>query len=235
MNQHVRYWSVVPAAGVGRRMESELPKQYLPLHGRSLIEHALLRLLEHPLIERVVVALADSDPWWETLEVAASSSVIRTPGGAERAESVLNGLRALAGLAAPEDWVLVHDAARPCLQREDLDRLISTLADHPVGGLLGVPLHDTVKRAERTGTVIETLPREQLWRAFTPQMFRYGQLLQALQEGWRKRRVITDEASAMEQAGHRPLLVEGRSDNIKVTRREDLALAAFYLDQIGGP
>ena len=232
MSQQARYWCVVPAAGVGRRMQSELPKQYLPLHGRSLIEHALLSLLEHPLIERVVVAIADSDPWWETLAIAASPAVTRTAGGAERAESVLNGLHALAGVAAPGDWVLVHDAARPCLQQEDLQRLISALSEHPVGGLLGVPVHDTVKRAGQDGSVLETLPREQLWRAFTPQMFRYGPLLEALQEGCAAGRVITDEASAMEQAGHQPLLVEGRSDNIKVTRREDLALAAFYLEQL---
>jgi len=234
VSQHARYWCVVPAAGVGRRMQSELPKQYLPLRGRALIEHALLGLLEHPLIERVVVALADSDPWWETLAIAASPAILRTSGGAERADSVRNGLLALAGLAAPGDWVLVHDAARPCLQRTDLDRLISALADHPVGGLLGIPVHDTVKRAESDGAVLETLPREQLWRAFTPQMFRYGPLLEALEEASRKGLAITDEASAMEQAGHRPLLVEGRSDNIKVTCREDLALAAFYLEQQGG-
>ena len=231
MNQQVRYWSVVPAAGVGRRMGGDLPKQYLPLRGRPLIEHALLRLLEQPRIERVVVALAESDPWWDALDIASHPSIIRVGGGSERADSVLNGLLALAELAAPDDWVLVHDAARPCLHREDLKRLINGLQQHPVGGLLGVPLHDTVKRATADGEVLETLPREQLWRAFTPQMFRYARLRSALERARQKGLAVTDEASAMEQAGLRPLLVEGRADNIKITRPEDLVLAGFYLEQ----
>ena len=235
MNQQMRYWSVVPAAGVGRRLGGDRPKQYLPLRGRPLIEHALLRLLEQPRIERIVVVLAESDPWWRALEIASHPSIIRVAGGRERADSVLNGLLALADLAAPEDWVLVHDAARPCLHHEDLKHLIDGLRQHPVGGLLGVPLHDTVKRTDPDGEVLETLPREQLWRAFTPQMFRYAPLRSALEQARQKGFTVTDEASAMEQAGLQPLLVAGRSDNIKVTRLEDLALAGFYLDRQAAP
>lgn len=227
------YWAVVPAAGVGRRMGGERPKQYLPLGGRMVIEHTLGRLLGHPLIQVVYVALSADDAWWVDCAYARHPEVRRVAGGGERCHSVLNALDALSAVASPHDWVLVHDAARPCLRVSDIERLIGELEGHPVGGLLAVPLHDTVKRAQG-GAVVETLPREALWRAYTPQMFRLGELREALSTALERGWLVTDEASALELAGRAPRLVEGHGDNIKITRPEDLALAEFYLRRQGG-
>lgn len=227
-----RLWAVVPAAGIGQRMSSELPKQYLTLHGRTIIELSLAPILAHPRIERVVVALASDDRWWPDTALAGHAKVIRVDGGAERAASVMNGLAKLSEGASDNDWVLVHDAARPCLRAGDLSKLIDELAGDPVGGLLAVPVHDTVKRADDDGLVAETLPREQLWRAYTPQMFRFGLLRQSLAAALATGRAVTDDASAMEQAGWSPRLIAGHADNIKVTTPEDLPLAAFTLEQI---
>jgi len=231
MSDLPRCWALVPAAGVGRRMGSKIPKQYLQLAGRPVLEHTLERLLGHPLIEGVVVALSADDAWWPSLGFAADSRVLRVDGGAERCHSVLNGLAALQRIAPPESWVLVHDAARPCLRAGDIDRLVGELHRHPVGGILAAPLHDTVKQADDAGDIARTLPRERLWRAFTPQMFRLDGLKSALESALEKGLLVTDEASAMELAGHAPRLVEGHADNIKITRPEDLALAEFHLRQ----
>lgn len=231
MSSEPRYWAVVPAAGIGTRMGSDLPKQYLLLNDRPVIEHTLRTLLGHPKIVKVIVAIADSDQCWANTSVSRQSGVQRVAGGAERADSVLNGLLSLQGDAAADDWVLVHDAARPCLHGADLDHLIETLRNHAVGGLLGYPLSDTIKHVNDQALVLETLPREQLWRAFTPQMFRYGALRTALEYARSGAFQVTDEASAMELYGLLPQLVKGRSDNIKITRPEDLELARFYLSQ----
>jgi len=224
-----RYWAVVPAAGVGRRMGGEVPKQYLELLGRRVIDHSLHRLLAHPLIEAAYVALSPDDVYWPSCEHAADSRVVRVPGGAERCHSVVNALNALRKVAAEEDWVLVHDAARPCLTAGDLEHLVSTLKDHPVGGLLGVPVHDTLKRVFPGGEVSGTVPRRDLWQAYTPQMFRLGLLTRSLEQALEKGELVTDDASAVELAGHRPLMVEGHAGNIKITRPADLSLAAFHL------
>lgn len=229
-----RYWAVVPAAGVGRRMGGALPKQYLTLGDRPVIDHTLRTLVEHPAIERVIVPLSPSDNWWNGCAYANHPRVQRVAGGQERADSVLNGLQVLENEAHGDDWVLVHDAARPCLRRSDLDKLMQTLADHPLGGLLAVPVSDTIKRADATGTVLETVPRDRLWRAFTPQMFRFAGLRRALEQARAAGQLVTDEASAMELAGQSPRLVEGCADNIKITRPEDLVLAGFYLERQGG-
>ncbi len=226
-----RCWAVVPAAGVGRRMGAPIPKQYLRLGARLVIDHSLARLLEHPRIEAVTVSLGGEDSWWSDTAYVDHPGVIRAPGGAERCHSVLNGLAALHERAAADDWVLVHDAARPCLRRSDIDRLLERLTGHPVGGLLGVPVRDTMKRTDATGLIERTVTRDNLWHAYTPQMFRFAMLRDALEEALRRKLLVTDEASAMELAGHRPLMVEGHGDNIKITRPEDLALAAFYLAQ----
>jgi 2-C-methyl-D-erythritol 4-phosphate cytidylyltransferase len=220
---------VVPAAGVGRRMGVAIPKQYLELHGRPVIEHTLERLIEHADIAGVCVAIEENDGQWQNCGYATHPKIVRAPGGVERCHSVLNALALLRHRADAGDWVLVHDAARPCLRREDLDALINTLREHPVGGLLGVPVRDTMKRSDEQGAVVETVAREQLWHAFTPQMFRLGMLQQALQGALDKGLEVTDEAAAMELAGYRPLMIQGHADNIKITRPEDLALAAFYL------
>lgn len=232
MSPVAAFWALVPAAGVGVRMGSERPKQYLDLCGRPLIEHSLAPLLEHPGLRGLVVSLASSDGWWASTGLGRHPLVAVTNGGAERCQSVLNGLDWLHQRAGPDAWVLVHDAARPCLRRADLDRLLETLAAHPVGGLLGVPVRDTIKQVDPDRTVLTTLVRDGLWQAYTPQMFRLGLLRQALGAALARGILVTDEAQAMELAGFRPQFVEGRADNLKVTRPEDLPLAAFYLHQI---
>ncbi len=224
-----RCWAVVPAAGIGRRMGGAVPKQYLDLLGRRVIDHSLHRLLAHPGIEAAYVALSPDDAYWPGCEHAADSRVVRVSGGVERCHSVLNALFALKRVADEADWVLVHDAARPCLTADDLERLIATLMDHPVGGLLGVPVHDTLKRVTSGGLVEETVPRRDLWQAYTPQMFRLGLLTRCLEQALDNGGLVTDDASAVELAGHRPLMVEGHAGNIKITRPSDLALAAFHL------
>ena len=222
------YWVIIPAAGVGSRMRADRPKQYLPLAGRTVLEHTLTIFLDHPAIDGVMLALAGDDPWWPTLQLQHPRLQL-CEGGAERCDTVLNALDALNGQASAEDWVLVHDAARPCLRREDLDRLMATLQGHPCGGLLGVPIADTIKRTNPQHEVEATVPREQMWRALTPQMFRYTALREALQQALAKGLHVTDDASAMELAGQRPLMVEGDGGNIKITRPEDLSLAEHYL------
>ncbi len=224
-----RLWAVVPAAGVGRRMGGEVPKQYLELQGRRVIDHTLQRLLEHPLIEAAYVALSPHDGYWPQCDFAVDPRVVRVDGGEERCHSVLNALRSLQSVAEPDDWVLVHDAARPCLGAADLDRLITTLEGHPVGGLLGVPVQDTLKRVTPDGEVETTVSRSDLWQAYTPQMFRLGLLADALAQALQQGELVTDDASALELAGYSPLMVEGHAGNIKITRPADLALAAFYL------
>ena len=229
MHYTPNHWAIIPAAGVGKRMGADIPKQYLELDGRPVIDHTVERILLHPRIDGVYVALGKDDGWWEDTEFAGHPDLVRVEGGAERCHSVLNALVALAGRAAPHDWVLVHDAARPWVRRRDIARLIDTLADHPVGGLLGMPVRDTMKRTDDTGLVEQTVERENLWHAFTPQMFRLGALHDALERALAAGVVVTDEASAMEWAGQRPLMVEGSPDNLKITRPEDLDLAAYYL------
>lgn len=224
-----RFWVVIPAAGVGKRMGADRPKQYLPLLGKSVIEQTIACFLDHPHIVGIVVSVSHDDGYWPVLPVSRSPRIVRAEGGAERCHSVLNGLEALAPQAAAEDWVLVHDAARPCLARSDLNKLIADLADDEVGGILAVPVRDTMKRGDGTGHIARTEDRNDLWHALTPQMFRFGLLRNALQRSLADGFVVTDEASAIEHMGLKPRLVEGRADNIKVTRPEDLALAAYFL------
>jgi len=233
MSSEVKYWAVVPAAGVGKRMQADRPKQYLEIDGRPLIEYAITRLMANPHIEGVVVAISADDEYWPALEIALAKPLWVVEGGVERCHSVLNALQELATRAHDDDWILVHDAARPCVRAEDIARLIEQLANDPVGGLLAVPVRDTMKRAAANQRVITTEEREGLWHALTPQMFRYGKLRHALEQAIEDESLVTDEASAMELVEYEPLLVEGHADNIKVTRPEDLALAAFYLQQQG--
>ena len=233
MTVAIRFWAVIPAAGTGSRMQTDLPKQYLSINGRRVIEYSLETFCTHPQIAGVVVALAAEDNLWGGLEFAKHPKVRTVPGGKERCHSVLNCLHALSTVAGSEDWVLVHDAARPCINREDIDRMIATLRDHPVGGLLALPVRDTMKRADigqgHGQRVSETINRQGLWLALTPQMFRLGRLTQALEQAIRQGELVTDESQAMELAGLRPGLVEGRAENIKITRPSDLKLAELYL------
>ncbi|WP_017479402.1 2-C-methyl-D-erythritol 4-phosphate cytidylyltransferase [Pseudomonas sp. PAMC 26793] len=217
------FWAVIPAAGVGARMAADRPKQYLQLGGRTILEHSLGCFLDHPGLKGLVVSLAVDDPYWPNLACATDPRITRVDGGDERSGSVLNALLYLHSQgASDDDWVLVHDAARPNLSRDDLDKLLFELADDTVGGLLAVPARDTLKRADKHGRVLETVDRTPIWQAYTPQMFRLGALHRALADSLVSDVVITDEASAMEWAGHAPRLIEGRSDNLKVTRPEDL-------------
>jgi 2-C-methyl-D-erythritol 4-phosphate cytidylyltransferase len=208
-------------------MGSELPKQYLSLAGRPLIAHTLAALAAHPAIAQVFVVLSPGDEFWIAHDWFAIGEKL-VPlfcGGATRAESVTNGLRAMAGQVAERDWVLVHDAARPCIARRHLDALLSELADDDVGGILAVPVADTLKRAGPGQKIAETVSREGLWQAQTPQMFRHGLLLSALE----KAPVVTDEASAVEALGLSPRLVAGDLTNLKVTYALDLHIAELIL------
>jgi 2-C-methyl-D-erythritol 4-phosphate cytidylyltransferase len=230
-----RYWAVIPAAGIGARMASEIPKQYLPLCGRPVLEHSLARFCAEPRIAGVIAVVAGNDPYYPDLPSARHPKVTRADGGPERCHSVLNGLRRLREMAAADDdWVLVHDAARPCVRQEDVARLLDELSADPVGGLLAVPARDTIKRVDGGGAVAETIDRDILWRALTPQMFRLGALTVAIEQALARGVLVTDEAQAIELAGAAPRLVAGHEDNIKITTPGDLALAEFYLRQREG-
>jgi len=222
-----RYYAIVPAAGSGSRFGAEKPKQYLPVLGRPLIYHTLAVLCAHPAIERVWVVLAPEDAWWPRYDWSALGPKLETLacGGATRAETVGNALKAAAMVARDDDWVMVHDAARPCLNQAMLDRLIGELRDDPVGGLLAVPVADTLKRADTDQRVAATEPRDALWQAQTPQMFHYAALRDALAQSQQ----VTDEAGAIEAAGLQPRLVRGDTTNLKVTYPADLALAGWIL------
>lgn len=225
-----KYWAVVPAAGSSRRMAgATLPKQYLQLAGRTVIEWAIAPLLERADCERVVVVLAGQDRHWQELPVARHPKIVTATGGVERVDSVRAGLRALASQATERDWVLVHDAARPCLRAADLNRLIVELGDDSVGGLLSAPVVDTLKRGDASDRVQETVSRASLWRALTPQMFRYAVLDRALRAADETRSTPTDEAQAVEALGLQPRLVSGDPDNIKITLPEDVERAARLL------
>lgn len=234
MTSGLRYWAVMPAAGAGRRFGGPIPKQYLELCGRPVIDHSLEILIAHPACAGCAVALSPDDEWWGTTAHATHPSVQRVAGGTERSDSVANALDALVERAEDDDWVLVHDAARPCLTRLDLDALLSRLDAETVGALLAVPVHDTVKAAEDDRSYVRvrsTVPRQRLWRAYTPQAFPLGLLRRALAQSRDRGGAVTDDASAVEQLGLRPLLVAGRADNVKITQPDDLSLAEFFLER----
>lgn len=224
-------WAVLVAAGVGSRMAADRPKQYLSLAGQPVIEHSLKRLAQCEAIKGLAVVLAAGDSYWPTLTFSADKPLIQATGGQERADSVLAGLQALNGYAADADWVLVHDAARPCLAVTDLQRLIQQVTAAGRGGLLATPCRDTLKQASAQVYATQTLDRSSIWQAQTPQMFRLGELQQALQQAQTQGQAVTDEAMAMELAGQQPLLVEALEHNLKITTAADLPLAEFILQQ----
>ncbi len=228
-------WCVVPAAGRGARFGGEVPKQYVDLLGRPLLLHTLERLAAHPRVAGLMVVLAADDQRWPSLTAIAGKPVHTAIGGAERADSVLAGLRALPVTVAAGDAVLVHDAARPLLRAEDLDQLILHGVPHAGGALLATPVRDTLKHAGDDGCVAATAPRAGLWRALTPQLARRGDLERALQAAAAQGVAVTDEAMALERIGLHPLLVEGSDDNFKITTPADLAFAAFWLTRQHGP
>jgi len=218
-----RFWVIIPAAGVGSRMQASKPKQYLLVAGKTILEHTVNCFLEHPRFQSVCIAIAKTDELWQQLSLANNPRVLTSSGGVERVDSVLNSLEYLKHKARPDDWVWVHDAARPCLGHQEIDALIASLDHNDVGSVLAVPVNDTVKRANSQGLSEETVDRTGLWRAMTPQVFRFSQLREALltccNEGVR----VTDESSALEYCGEFPVLVAGFESNVKVTRPDDLA------------
>ncbi|MBY7974037.1 2-C-methyl-D-erythritol 4-phosphate cytidylyltransferase [Vibrio fluvialis] len=222
--------AIVPAAGVGSRMQADRPKQYLILHGHTVLEHTVEVLLRHPNVGQVVVAVSDNDPYFDSLTLANHPRVVRVSGGKERADSVLSALDYVCRHQLSE-WVLVHDAARPCVEHVDISQLIATAQTHTVGAILAAPVRDTMKRADGGQNIDHTVDRVALWHALTPQMFRAQPLMQALTQALAAQAVITDEASAFEWLGQKPALVAGRADNIKITQPEDLVLAEFYLSR----
>ncbi|MFG1488922.1 2-C-methyl-D-erythritol 4-phosphate cytidylyltransferase [Oceanospirillum sp. HFRX-1_2] len=224
-----KMWLVIPAAGVGSRMQADRPKQYLPLNGRPIIEHTLERLAKALPQAEFVICLNPEDPYWPAIQKPASVSLREVAGGKERADSVLNGLKAISAEASEDDWVLVHDVARPCVRESDIEDLVARLKDSAVGGILALPVADTMKRSNPDGSVSETVDRTALWHALTPQMFRFGKLYRALEDGLSAGATITDEASALEWAGLSPQLVAGHRDNIKVTHPDDLAFAELFI------
>ena len=226
-----RHFAIVPAAGSGARFGSEVPKQYLELAGKPLIYHSLAALCRCERIDQVWVVLSPGDEWWESYDWTGLGAKLYVAycGGSVRSESVLNGLTAVAELLAEDDWVLVHDAARPCLSQEMLSALFDELACDPVGGILAVPVADTLKRSDPDQRVAATESRDGLWQAQTPQMFRFGLLCKALAEA----SGVTDEASAVEAAGCHPRLVRADATNLKVTYPADLRLAELILQGRG--
>jgi len=232
-------WAIVPAAGIGSRMQSSIPKQYIELNGRPLIEHSLLKLLATKWVKGIVVALAEDDPYWQDLSLSKESAIHTVLGGEERADSVWNGLISIEHQLQEDDFVLVHDAARPCIANEDLEKLYQALLVQrdkakEEGVVLADKLTDTIKRDDGNNCVLKTVPRDGLWRALTPQIFPKAVLKKALEQAKTDSVVgITDEASAIEYLGLSPRLIQGRSDNIKVTTAGDLELASLILSLPG--
>jgi 2-C-methyl-D-erythritol 4-phosphate cytidylyltransferase len=224
-------WCVVPAAGRSTRVGGDVPKQYLQIAGKPLLTHTLLRLATHTRVAGLMIVLAPGDAHWSDIKHLEGKPVLTAAGGSERADSVLAGLLALRAQVRDADFILVHDAARPCVPHADISRLIE-LGVGAGGGLLAAPLRDTLKRADADGRSVQTEARESRWRALTPQLFRYGELIAALQAARDAGINVTDEAMAMERTGHRPLLVEGAESNIKVTTRADFSLAEFLLSRM---
>ena len=223
------YWAVVPAAGVGKRMLSDIPKQNRLIDGKTVLDTTLSRLLKHKKIEGVVLAVSSDDEYWPESVFFNHEKVITIAGGQERSDSVFNALTRLASEKPGSTRVLVHDAARPCVNHKDMDALINAVGSSQDGGLLGVPVKDTMKKTAADKRIEATLDRNQLWHAFTPQLFPLENLLAALEHVRQNNLEITDDASAMEINGYKPLMVEGSQKNIKITRPDDLALAEFYL------
>ncbi len=232
MNGMHTIWAVVPAAGIGKRMQSDIPKQYLSLAGEPILAHTINRLLSFDCIHGLVISLQTNDEEWEKLSIHSEKPVLRAPGGSERCDSVLNALDHLqqyADFNPDTDWIMVHDAVRPCITEQDVERLVNEIQAED-GGLLALPVRDTMKRQHSDApTVSTTVEREGLWHALTPQYFPWKALRNALKDALDKGQSITDESSAMEFAGFTPQLITGREDNIKITRPADLKLAELYL------
>jgi len=223
---------VVPAAGIGKRMMANCPKQYLTINGETILSLTVNRLLSHPQVDKVILSLSKADSHFANIALIQNKNVITVDGGKERVDSVLNGLQSVDSTKYP--WVLVHDAARPCVTHDDIDALIDECLLHNSGGLLAAPVRDTMKRGKQVGELSQvrnTVEREQLWHALTPQLYKTDELILAINKAQQDGVDITDESSAIEHANFSSLLVFGSSENIKITRPDDLALAEFFLEK----
>ncbi len=229
-NKNTTVYGIVPAAGVGTRMQSSIPKQYLGFGESTVLDATLARLLDTALIDKVVVVIQANDDYWPSSRYFSHDNIIVAEGGAQRADSVLNGIRAIKPLLTTGDWLLVHDAARPCVRVSDIERLIEACVGRDTGAILATRINDTVKQESDDGS-IGTIDRTRLWRALTPQMYKADELENALVNAKKAGLLITDEASAIEQAGQALQIVEASSDNIKITEPADLDLANFYINQ----
>jgi len=229
--QNKQYWVIIPAAGVGKRMQADRPKQYLPLYNKTVIEHTLDRLLSLNEITGVVLSISETDEYWPELNYVSTKPLLIAKGGKERSDSVLNALKLLNKEVNVSEsiWVLVHDAARPCVRSDDVQLLINSASSKEDGGLLALPVKDTMKRSNNFNEIEETVTRDNLWHALTPQMFPLNTLMNALIRAEKTDMQITDDASAMELAGFSPVLIQAHEDNIKITRGFDLQLAEMYL------
>ena len=232
MSDSSKYWVVIPAAGVGSRMGVDKPKQYISINNKTIIEHTIDCFIDREEIEKIVIAISKEDEFWPTLAISNHDKIVTAPGGEERYQSVLNSLQALSGKTENNDWVMVHDAARPCLNQSAIDRLIIELRTHDVGGILAMPCRDTMKRANDAGEIDKTVERDSLWHAQTPQMFKYGMLLSAIEDALKNKTVVTDESMAIERMGFKPMLVPGHQENMKLTHKDDLEPLKAYLDRM---
>lgn len=229
MNAAPKCWAVIPAAGIGQRVGASKPKQYLQIADKTVLQHAVSNFVDNDRIAGLIISLHSNDQTFTTLNFCSENTSIYTvTGGDSRAESVLNALNFLDDIASEQDFVLVHDAARPCLKRLDLDTLMDCCLQDDVGGILAAPVSDTIKKVS-SDRVLGTLDRDQIWRALTPQMFKLGLLKQALTSAINNSVLITDEASAIENAGYNPIIVAGCEQNIKITYSSDLKIAEMFL------
>ncbi|MGI1677743.1 MAG: 2-C-methyl-D-erythritol 4-phosphate cytidylyltransferase [Cellvibrionaceae bacterium] len=241
MTADSRYWLIIPAAGIGSRLNSDTPKQYLSLAGKTVLENTLECFLSDNRIEKIFVALHPNDDYWEFLSVNRHPKIETIEGGTDRHLSVFNALKVLKDIANNDDFVLVHDAARPCITTSDIDQLIEETKEHSVGGLLGIPVTDTLKHIDFESfdgeTIRKSIPRvkntinrETTWKAYTPQIFRFRILYDALRTLVKAGTPVTDESMAVEYAGYQPIMVQGRRDNIKITVPGDLEMAEKIID-----
>ena len=231
----MNYWAIIPAAGVGKRMNSNCPKQYLLLDEFSILFHTLSIFIQHRKITGVVIAISEGDEYWPEIYQQLPQSektILVAPGGKERSDSVLSALKTLENHINDDCTVLVHDAARPCLLASDIDKLIQELNHHAVGGILGLPVVDTLKRCDINQEIIQTVDRHLMWRALTPQCFSLNLLTRALEQAYQQgqEKLITDEASAIELLGLKPKIIEGDPHNIKVTLPQDLIEAQNFIN-----
>ena len=229
----INYWAIIPAAGTGTRMKSTIPKQYLKLNNKEIIVHSINKLLSATIFSKIMVVLAQSDKYFEKLKISNNDYVTTTIGGYQRYNSVINGIKEIQKTQkySLDDWILVHDAARPCLNKNDINLLINKLQHDEVGGVLGYPASDTIKIVDQQCNIQHTPDRSVLWHAVTPQMFRMGVLLESLEYCIKRNIAVTDEASAVECSGYEPKIFSGSIGNIKVTTQEDILLAEYYLQQ----